>query len=150
MKKSFVSFILIFILAFQSFTVWVFASDIHVINTEDIQSESISKNIGWGEVQPLGFKSWIGKKAMLAIAYALRFTLSGVSEFLSSIGAPVTIIREISGKATQLATVLERIAVYFDYYSTTISTTIYQQLQAQGFSQQVSYWVSQLVSFVTF
>lgn len=150
MKKFLVSFVLIFTFVFQSFSTGTFASDISITPIKGGQSINISKNIGWGEIQPLGIKSWIGKQAMLAIAYALRYTLSGVSGFLSSIGAPVAIVREISTKATQIATTLERIAMYFDYYSTTISTTIYQQLQAQGFSQQVSYWVSQLVSFVTF
>ncbi|MDD2693369.1 MAG: hypothetical protein PHY14_00375 [Candidatus Gracilibacteria bacterium] len=101
-------------------------------------------------VQPMGFKSWIVKKAMQAIAYSLRYAISSVGSFLKSIGAPAAIVNEITNKAIPLATTLERVAIYFDYYSATTKNIITQQLQAQGFSANVAFWVAQIVDFVSF
>ena len=145
--------VLVILISILSVIAWSILTPALAANTTVETNAAIAVkwgNSGWGVVQPMWIKSWIVKKAMQAVAYALRYSLSWVKTFLNSIGATQAEINIVASQATSIANALDRVAIYFDYYSATTKTIIMQQLQAQWFSFTVSYWVAQIVDFVAF
>lgn len=152
MRKFFISlFAAVFSISLVSSQVFAIDTSSWITVQNNTQLEkTLPTQSGSTTIQPRGIKSWIIKKGMEAVAYALRYSMPSVSSFLIKIWAPSNIITEIRNKASVIAGTLEKIAINFNYVSSTVKTTVYQQLQAQWFSQQVSYWVAQIIDFVTF
>lgn len=149
--KKFISLLLMWIISVTSFTSWASA---HVVNSHNaINTSGINSHILDGDTnyQERWAKTWIIKRWMKAMARVLRAGWNRLEFLLRKAWADDTsqIIKVIENRH-QIARALDSVADQFDYVWYTVKYTVYQQLQALGFSDDVAWIAAWLIDVLTF
>lgn len=138
--KKIISFIILFVLLFSSFSFWVNAS--YNYSNENIlekNNENISER--W-------IKTFILKNGMKAMANILRSWYDIAEYWLKKIGIRWKDLKKVMWKRHNIADVLDRVADGFDHITERSQYIVYQQLVAGWIPRDIAWLAAELIFVV--